>query len=63
MGGERRSGERKRIGDILVDGEALMRERRGGRDEIGEREIAGAVFPPGELQPATVPGTPIARPL
>ncbi len=36
--------------------------RMAGADEIGEREFAGAVAPPGERRPATVPGTPTARP-
>ena len=42
--------ERQGIGDVVVDGEPLPRERDRRRDQIGEREFAGAVFAPGELE-------------
>ena len=47
---ERLGGERQRVGDVLVDGEALTRERDGGRDEVGEGELARPVFAPRELE-------------
>ena len=50
MAGERFGRQGERIGDVVVDGEtsASERDRRG--DELGERELAGAVFAPGELE-------------
>ena len=50
MAGERLGGEGQRVGDVVVDGEALTRERDRGRDQVGERELARAVFAPGELE-------------
>ncbi len=50
MAGERPGGERQRIGDVVVDGEALTRERDRGRDQVGEGEFARAVFAPREFE-------------
>ena len=35
---------RQRVGDIVGDRDALARERDRGRDQVGQREFAGAVF-------------------
>ncbi len=50
MAGEHRRGEGERVGEIVVDGQALTRQRGGRRDEIGEGEFARTVFAPGELE-------------
>ena len=47
---KRPCGERQRIGDIVVDNEALARERDRRRDQIREGEFARAIFAPGELE-------------
>ena len=50
MAGKRLRRQRQRIGDVVIDGEALPRERDRRRDQIGEGELARAVFAPGELE-------------
>ena len=40
MTGERPGGEGERIGDVVVDAQALPRERDRRRDQVGERELA-----------------------
>ena len=55
MAGERLGGEGQRIGDVVVDGEALARERNRRGDQVGERELARTVFAPRELEPGDGP--------
>ena len=50
MAGERFGRQGERISDVVVDGETLVSERDRRSDELGERELAGAVFAPGELK-------------
>ena len=50
MGGERRGGEGKRIGDVVVDREPLTGERDRRRDQVGERELARTIFAPCEFE-------------
>ena len=50
MAGKRLRRQRQRIGDVVVDGEALPRERDRRRDQVGEGEFARAVFAPGKLE-------------
>ena len=50
VAGKRLRRQRQGIGDVVVDGEALPRERDRRRDQVGEREFARAVFAPGELE-------------
>ena len=38
-----------------ADGQTLVGERGGGRDELGERELSRAVFAPRELEPGDGP--------
>ena len=47
---ERLGGERQRVGDVLVDGEALTGKRNRRRDEVGEGEFARPVLAPRELE-------------
>src|SRR5262249_31910939 len=53
-GGPAREGRwrpRQRIGDVVLDGNAVARQRDRRRDQLGEREFARAIFRVRERQP------------
>ena len=56
MLGKNRRGGRQRVGDVVIDGQALPGERDRGRDEVGETKFSRAVIAPGELEPRDRPG-------
>ena len=54
----------KRIGEIVLDRDAVARQRDRRRDQFGERELCPSrIAHARSASPATVPGTPTASPL
>ena len=62
MPGERLGGERQGIHDIIVDDEALPASAIAGAIRSAKENLPEPYLRQASSRPATVPGTPIARP-